>query len=75
MAEIQTLPKMHHIPNKDFVPQVKARKEIYDIYIYIYIYVYVYKAAIFISLYKSQQSTGNLNDYRLHATAIRANLR
>ena len=35
-AEMQTLPKMHHIPNKDFALQLKARKQIYDIYIYIY---------------------------------------
>jgi len=33
-AEIHTLPEMHHIPDKDFTPQLKARKEIY-IYIYI----------------------------------------
>ena len=32
------------------------------------------KAAIFISLYKSQQSIGNLNDYRLNAIATTANL-
>ena len=73
-AEIQTLPTMHHIPNKDFAPQLKARKEIYYIYIYIYIEREIKKAAIFISLYKPQQSIGNLNNYRLHAIATMANL-
>ena len=34
----------------------------------------VFKWAICISLYKSQQSTGNLNDYRLNAIATTANL-
>jgi hypothetical protein len=65
MAEIQTLPEMHHIRNKDFDPNQKHEKR-YTIHIK--------KTAIFISSYKSQQSTGNLNDYRLNAIATMANL-
>jgi hypothetical protein len=64
-AEIQTLAEMHHIPNKNFTPQLKARKEL----------LYIYKkGAIFNSLYKSQLSIGNLNDYLLNAIATTANL-
>jgi len=54
-----------------FLLLVGGKKRI-TIYIYIY-YIYI-KAPIFISLYKSQQSIGNLNDYRLNAIATTANL-
>ena len=40
MAEIQTLPKMHHIPNKKFDPPPTKSTENVTIYIYIYIYIY-----------------------------------
>jgi len=67
-TEIQTPPEKQHTPKKDFAPppQLKARKEIY--------YIIYIRAATFISSYKSQQSIGNLNDYRLNATATTANL-
>jgi hypothetical protein len=43
------------------------------IYIYTYIYIYIRQPSV-ITLYKSQQSTGNLNDYCLNAIATTTNL-
>jgi len=65
------LPQLKHAvqydrhPTQVFRPQLKARKEIY----------YIYKrGAIFISMNKSQQGKGNLNDYRLNAIATTVDL-
>ena len=54
MAEIETLPEMHHIPNRNFVYLTKSKKRV-TINIYIYIYI-LKRAVIFISLYKSQNN-------------------